>query len=459
MRFFSWIISVMLFLIGIQPIAAVSGSRSAEVDKKVEEILARMTLEEKIGQMVQVVDVNETTRSWLKQSRIGSFLSITDLAQINELQKMALENSRLKIPLIFGFDVIHGFKTIFPIPLAESAGWDPAAAEKAARIAATETRAHGIHWTFAPMVDIARDPRWGRIAEGSGEDPFLGSAMATARIKGFQGTSLSAPDSVVACAKHYAAYGAAEAGRDYNSVDMSERMLREIYLPPFHAAVEAGVGTFMSSFNTLNRIPATANYFLQTQVLRNEWKFDGFVVSDWNSVGELLLHGVAASEAEAAEKAVKAGVDMDMVGNIYVKELTHLVNEGKVPPKTVDEAVRRILRIKVRLGLFENPYADPAKANAVTLTRENLEAARESAQKAMVLLKNENNLLPLSKNLKSLAVIGPLAADRNAPLGSWNGKGSPENVVTILEGIKAKLPGNAEILHVAGCDKRLLPRA
>ncbi len=450
MRLLTSLIAAAFFCGGISAMAAPS-SRNLEMEKKIEALLAKMTLEEKIGQMGQVAETTDSTRAQLKKGLIGSMLSITDTALINEFQRLNLENSRLKIPVIFGFDVIHGFKTIFPIPLAEAASWDPGTAAKAARVAATETRAAGIHWTFAPMVDIARDPRWGRIAEGAGEDTYLGSQFATARVKGFQGENIADPASVVACAKHYAAYGAAEAGRDYSTVDISERLLREVYLPPFHAALKAGVGTFMCSFNTLNGIPSSANYFLLTKILHHEWGFGGFLVSDWESVKELMSHGVAENPAEAAEKALNAGVDMDMVGNIYAQNALQLVQKGKVAPQIIDGAVRRILRIKFRLGLFENPYADPQKASAVTLTAENLKVAREGAQKAMVLLKNQGQLLPLPKDIKSLALIGPFAEDKAMPLGCWSGIGSPNQVVSLMEGIKSKIP-DAKILSVKGCE-------
>ncbi len=450
MRLLTSLIAIAFFCGGIFAMSA-PPSRNLEMEKKIEALLAKMTLEEKIGQMVQVAETTDTTRAQLKTGLIGSMLSVTDTGLINEFQRLNMDNSRLKIPVIFGFDVIHGFKTIFPIPLAEAASWDPDTATQAARVAATEARAAGIHWTFAPMVDIARDPRWGRIAEGAGEDTYLGSQFATARVKGFQGKDLSDPASVVACAKHYAAYGAAEAGRDYSTVDISERLLREIYLPPFHAALKAGVGTFMCSFNSLNGIPSSANYFLLTKILHHEWGFGGFLVSDWESVKELMNHGVAENPSEAAEKALKAGVDMDMVGNIYAQNALQLVQKGKVPPQIVDDAVRRILRIKFRLGLFENPYADSQKASAVTLTPENLKVAREGAHKAMVLLKNQGQLLPLPKDIKSLALIGPFAEDKTMPLGCWSGSGSPDQVVSIMEGIKSKIP-DAKILSVKGCE-------
>jgi len=358
------------------------------------------------------------------------------------------------IPLILGSDIIHGYRTIFPIPLAEASSWDPAIAEKDAAVAAREASAAGKRWTFAPMVDIARDARWGRIAEGSGEDAYLGSAFAAARVRGFQGKDLSDPESVVACAKHYVAYGAAEAGRDYNTVDISERSMREIYLPPFHAAVVAGAGTLMSAFNDLNGIPASANSFTLTRILRGEWGFKGFVVSDWNSVGELITHGVAANAAQAAKEAIVAGVDMDMEGSAYLTSLAQLVRDGSVPEAAVTEAARRVLRIKYRLGLFEHPYVDPERERNVILSPENLAAAHEAARKSIVLLKNEKNLLPLPKSLRSIAVVGPLANDKRAPLGPWSGDGRPENVVTVLEGIKAKLGQGTAVLYAKGCEVR-----
>jgi beta-glucosidase len=351
--------------------------------------------------------------------------------------------------MIFGFDVIHGYRTIFPVPLGEASSWDPAAVERAASVAAAEARASGLHWTFAPMVDIARDARWGRIVEGSGEDPYLGSVMARARVRGFQGADYSANDKVVACAKHFVAYGAAEAGRDYNTTEMSEWTLREIYLPPFKAAVDAGVGTLMSAFNELNGVPTTANPFTLTKILRQEWKFDGFVVSDYTSVMELLNHRLAASEAEAAAFALNAGTDMEMVSRFYSRNGAALVSAGKLTQATIDEAVRRILRIKFRLGLFDKPYTDENREGTVILSAANVSAAREVAAKSMVLLKNERSTLPLSKTAKSIAVIGPLADDPRAVLGSWAGDGRATDTVTLLAGIKEKLPG-VRVIHAKG---------
>src|SRR5688500_7265213 len=360
---------------------AAAPAQQSDIEKRIDALLAQMTLQEKLGQLQQLDGHGDGKYrpehvELARKGLLGSTLNVRGAKQTNELQKVAVEQSRLKIPLIFGFDVIHGYRTIFPVPLGEAASWDPAAVERAASVAALETRASGVHWTFAPMVDIARDARWGRIVEGSGEDPYLGSVMARARVRGFQGTDYSAADRIVACAKHFVAYGAAEAGRDYNTTDMSERTLREIYFPPFKAAVDAGVGTLMSAFNDLNGVPTTANPFTLTQVLRGEWKFDGFVVSDYTAVMELLNHRLAATEPEAAQHALNAGTDMEMVSRFYIKHGADLLRAGKLRQETIDEAVRRILRIKFRLGLFEKPYADVAREQAVVFSLANVAAAR-----------------------------------------------------------------------------------
>jgi len=451
MKFQSYKFAWIIFLIAPM-LFSVPRPQPADVESRVEALLGKMTLEEKIGQLVQFSGVNDRYRSLLREGKIGSLFNVRGAAAANAIQQIAAKETRLGIPLIIGFDVIHGYRTVFPIPLAEASSWDPALAEKDAGIAAKEASASGIRWTFAPMVDIARDARWGRIAEGSGEDPFLGSILAAARVRGFQGKDLSDPETVVACPKHYVAYGAAEAGRDYNTVDISEKTLREIYLPPFHAAVNAGAGTLMSAFNDLNGIPASANSLTLTKILRNEWGFKGFVVSDWNSVGELITHGVAANAAQAAKDAITAGVDMDMEGGIYLSSLAQLVRDGSLPEATVTEAARRVLRIKYRLGLFEHPYVDPERERSAILSKENVAAARDAAGKCIVLLRNEKNLLPLRKSLRSIAVVGPLANDKNAPLGPWSGDGRRENVVTVLEGIKAKLGQGTKIEYAKGCD-------
>ena len=445
---------VLLFLS-----ASTFSSRSQQpkdFEKQIDALLRKMTLAEKLGQLQQLDgEANGNFRpehlELVRQGALGSTLNVRGAQKTNELQRIAVTGSRLKIPLIFGFDVIHGYRTVFPIPLGEAATWDPAAVERSASIAAAEARAAGVHWTFAPMVDIARDPRWGRIAEGSGEDPYLGSLLARARVRGFQGTDYSAPDKVVACAKHWVAYGAAEAGRDYNTTEVSERTLREVYFPPFKAAVDAGVGTFMSAFNDLNGVPASANHFTLTEVLRDEWKFDGFVVSDYTSVEELMKHGVAANEAEAARAALDAGVDMEMVSRLYNKHGEQLLKDRKLSLKTIDEAVRRVLRIKFRLGLFAKPYADPARESAAIFNSANVAAAREIAARSLVLLKNDRNVLPLDKPVRSIALIGPLADSKTNMLGSWTGDGKPEDAATLLVGLKAKVP-QAKINYAKGCD-------
>ena len=425
---------------------------SQSVEARVEDLLGRMTLEEKIGQMCQNTKYPESHEQLVEAGRVGSLFNVTGAEQTNEVQRIAVERSRLGIPLIFGLDVIHGYSTIHPIPLAMASSWDPEMAKKAASMAAAEASSEGIHWTFAPMVDIARDPRWGRVAEGAGEDPYLGSAMARAWVEGYQGESLADPGTIVACPKHYVAYGGAEGGRDYNTVEVSERTLRDVYLPPFKAAVEAGAGTLMSAFNDLNGIPTSANRFTLTTVLREEWGFEGFVVSDFNSIGELVSHGIAGTRAQAGKEAVEAGVDMDMEGNVYQTTLARLVEEGAVSEETVDEAVRRILTIKFRQGLFERPYTDTGLATEVLQCREHIEAARDFARRSMVLLKNENGLLPLKKDLKIVAVIGPLADEQDALLGCWPCMGKPEDVVTVLEGIKDKVSKETVVLHAKGCD-------
>ena len=435
---------------------AFASSPQSGIERRIDALIARMTLEEKLGQLQQLDgDGNGNYRpehvEMVRRGLLGSTLNVRGARRTNELQRIAVEQSRLKIPLIFGFDVIHGYRTIFPVPLAEAASWDPATVERSAAVAAAEAAAAGVRWTFAPMVDIARDPRWGRIVEGAGEDPFLGAAMARARVLGFQGRDYSAPDKIVACAKHWVGYGAAEAGRDYNTTDMSETRLREVYLPPFKAAVDAGVGTFMSAFNDLNGVPASANPFTLTKILRGEWKFDGFVVSDYESVRELINHGLAGDESEAARAALSAGVDMEMVSRLFAKYAPALVREGRLDQAKIDDAVRRILRIKFRLGLFEKPYADEAREQATILSRANVEAAREVAARSMVLLKNERGILPLSKGVRSIAVIGPLADDQQDMLGSWSGDGRKQDAVTLLEGIREKVSRTTKVNYAKGC--------
>ncbi|HWS86782.1 MAG TPA: beta-glucosidase BglX [Pyrinomonadaceae bacterium] len=426
-----------------------------DVERKVEALLARMTLEEKLGQLqMSGGDIDGKAQPPLfeqaRAGRLGSTLGVRGAKNANELQRAAVEGTRLKIPLIFGFDVIHGYRTIFPIPLGEAASWDPAAAERSAYVAAAEARAAGLHWTFAPMVDVARDARWGRISEGAGEDTYLGSAFARARVRGFQGSDYSRPDRVLACAKHYVAYGAAEAGRDYNTTDMSEQQLREVYLPPFKAAVDAGVGTLMSAFNDLNGVPTSGNRFTLTNILRGEWRFDGFVVSDYTSVTEMIAHGYAADGADAARLALSAGVDMEMVGRLYNENGAQLLRQGKLKMADVDEAVRRVLRIKFRAGLFDRPFVDESREASVILNAEHLRAAREVAQRSLVLLKNERGTLPLSKEVRTVAVVGPLADDPRAIIGNWSGDGRPQDSLTLLQGVKAKVSPRTRVLYEKG---------
>ena len=434
---------------------------SPAIEARVNELLAKMTLEEKIGQLVQYSAGQATgpgsgrtdDRDMIRKGQVGSLFNVTGARATNQLQHIAVDESRLHIPLIFGLDVIHGFRTTFPLNLGLAATWDPALVEKAARISATEASAAGVRWAFSPMVDIARDARWGRISEGSGEDPFLGAAMARAYVRGYQGEHLSAPDSIAACAKHYVGYGAAEAGREYNSTEISEHTLRQYYLPPFQAAAEAGVASFMSAFNALNGIPTSANPFTLKQILRKEWGFRGIVVSDWNSVAEIMAHGIAIDDATAARKAFLAGVDMDMVSNLYHQNMQQLVESGKVPESEIDEAVRRILRVKFALGLFDHPYSDEDREAGAMLRPESVAVARAAATRSLVLLRNENvsgtPILPLSSKLSSIALLGPLADDAGQMLGSWGGLGRSEDAVSLRRALTERL-GDARIRYAKG---------
>ncbi len=440
-------------------------SQQKTIDQKVNALLMQMTLEEKIGQLNQYtgdnaatgpITINPNKQSEIKAGLIGSMLNILGTQYTRQYQELAMQ-SRLKIPLLFGQDVIHGYKTTFPIPLAEAASWDLDAMELSARIAATEAAASGIHWTFAPMVDISRDPRWGRVMEGAGEDTYLGSKIAYARVKGFQG-KLGDVNSVMACVKHFAAYGAAVGGRDYNSVDMSERMLWETYLPPFKAALNAGAATFMNSFNDLNGIPATGNKYLQRDILKEKWNFKGFVVSDWGSIGEMINHGYVKDSKEAALAAITAGSDMDMESNAYRYNLAQLVKEKKVPIALIDDAVKRILRKKFELGLFENPYkySNPEREQTALNNPEHRKAAREVAAKSIVLLKNEKNILPISKQTKIIAFIGPLVKERKQNMGFWSVE-LPEvdydkQVISQWEGLQNKVGNTANLLYAKGCE-------
>jgi beta-glucosidase len=425
-------------------------SEQSDMDRHVTELMSRMTLQEKIGQLnllssgwdVTGPTLREGYREDVKAGNVGAIFNAHTAAYTRSLQKLAVDETRLGIPLLFGYDVIHGHKTIFPISLGEAASWDLAAIENAARVAAVEASAAGVHWTFAPMVDIARDPRWGRISEGAGEDPYLGSEVARARVKGFQGDDLAAVDTIIATAKHYAAYGQAQAGRDYHTTDMSLRELWDTYLPPFRAASEAGVATYMTAFNELNGVPATASHYLLNDILKTRWRFDGFIVSDYTSVNELVPHGFARNEKQAAELAINAGLDMDMQGVSFLSSMAALVKEGRVSIDTIDNAVRRILEMKYRLGLFADPfrYTDEDREAAAMYATEHLEAARDMARKSIVLLKNERGLLPLGESVASLAVIGPLADSEADMIGSWSAAGEgKDRPVTLLEGIKARV--------------------
>ena len=445
--------------------AAPNQLSSPAIETKVNSLLGKMTLEEKIGQLVQYSAGAATgptsgrtdDKDMTRKGQIGSLFNVTGARATNELQHIAVDESRLHIPLIFGLDVIHGYRTTFPLNLGLAATWDPDIVEKASRVAAQEASAAGVRWTFSPMVDIARDARWGRISEGTGEDPFLGSAMARAYVRGYQGEKLQAPDSIVACAKHYVGYGAAEGGRDYNSTEISEHALREYYLPPFLAAEEAGVGTFMSAFNSINGIPASANPFTIKQILKKEWGFKGFVVSDWTSVSEVMAHGIAIDGAAAARKAFTAGVDMDMQSNLYHQNMLKLVQSGKVPESFIDEGVRRILRVKFAMGLFDHPYTDESRESAAFLRPESLAVAKTAATKSIVLLRNETvsgaALLPLSAKVSSVALIGPLADDAGNMIGSWGALGRGEDAVTLRRALTQKL-GESRVHYSKGGEIR-----
>jgi beta-glucosidase len=437
-------------------------AQKKSIEQRIDSVMKLMTLEEKVGQMNQYSGVWEHTGpiteennllGQIREGKVGSMLNINGVAHTRELQELAMK-TRLKIPLLFGQDVIHGYRTTFPIPLGEAASWDMTAIELSARVAATEAAAAGIHWTFAPMVDIARDPRWGRVMEGAGEDPYLGSLIAAARVKGFQGKGLGNLDAVMACAKHFAAYGAAVGGRDYNSVDMSDRMLWEVYLPPFKAAAEAGAATFMNSFNDLNGIPASASKMLQRDILKGKWKFQGFIVSDWGSIGEMIPHGFVKDNYEAAWKASLAGSDMDMESRSYINNLPRLVKEGKVPLSVVNDAVRRILRKKFELGLFEDPfrYSNAEREKQNMNDPAHTAAARDMAKKSIVLLKNEGGLLPLKKDTRTIAVIGPIGQSVRENLGFWSIEFPDSNyIVSQWQGIQNKLGSSARLLYARGC--------
>ena len=435
---------------------------SPEILHKADSVLSKMTLEEKAGQMTQFTSdftitgpgTTPNLSQLIKQGKVGSAYNAVGWKVTRRLQHLAVDSTRLHIPLIFAFDVIHGFRTIFPINLAEACTWDPGLIRQADSVAAAEAASEGLNWTFAPMVDIARDPRWGRVMEGAGEDPYLGSKIAAAAVHGFQGNDLSSVRTVAACVKHYAAYGAVEAGRDYNTVDMSMRRLRSVYLLPYHAAVNAGAATVMTSFNTLNGVPSTENHFLLTDVLRNEWGFTGTIITDYAAIDELRNHEVAKDSAQAVIRAVKAGVDMDMQDGYLMNQVPKLVREGKLSENLVNDAVRHILVTKFKLGLFKNPYAysDSIRAAQTILNSGNRQLAHKIADKSMVLLKNDNHLLPLSKKLHSIALIGPLADDQGNLLGSWSGAGQAKDVVSVLQGMKEAVSPGTQIHYVKGTD-------
>lgn len=433
-----------------------------QADDRVESLLSQMTLEEKIGQLNQYsigVELtgpgekngNEKIRyDQLMSGQVGSVLNLLGAKNAREVQRQVVENTRLGIPLIFSYDVIHGYKTIFPIPLGESASWDLSVMEATARIAAVETSAAGVQWTFAPMMDVARDPRWGRVMEGSGEDTYLGAEIAKARIKGFQGDDLSQPTTIAACAKHFAGYGFSESGKDYNNVYVGKHQLLNTIIPPFKAAADAGAATFMNSFNDIDGVPSTASAYLQRELLKGEWHYDGVVVSDWNSIGELIPHGVAKDSYEAARLAIQAGSDVDMEASAYVSNLKKLVDNGEVAESLIDDATRRVLNLKRKLGLLNDPYLyfDEAREKEMLYKKEHLDLAREAGRKSIVLLKNEQHLLPL--RAKKIAVIGPLAKDKDAPLGNWRAAADANSAISLYEGLTTAMP-DATFSYAEGC--------
>jgi beta-glucosidase len=433
------------------------------IENKVDALLKQMTLQEKIGQLVQYSVGTPTGpgtgrggyEEMIAAGQVGSLFNLETVQAANRYQRIAVEKSRLHIPLLYGLDVIHGFRTEFPVPLALACTWDLSVIEQAARIAAQEASASGVRWTFSPMVDIARDPRWGRMIEGAGEDPQLGSEIARAYVRGYQGSKLNSPDSIAASVKHFVGYGAAEGGRDYNTTEISQHTLREVYLPPFYAALDEGSASIMSAFNALNGVPSTANPFTLTQILRKEWRFPGLAVSDWTSVSELIAHGIANDGATAARKALAAGVDMDMESNLYHEHLADLVKSGKISEEQIDEAVRHVLRVKFALGLFENPYTDETRENRGPLPQNNLDVARAAAERSFVLLRNEpirsRPLLPLGTAADTVALIGPLADDPTQMLGSWTAHGQAKDVITLRTALTQKL-GASHVQYAKGAE-------
>ena len=461
-KYFILLFTFLLFTSSGFHSSRIINSRDDIISEKVDSVISLMTIDEKIGQLNQLsygigwgptvkVNVPDEYKKLIEEGKIGSFLNAIGAEFTYELQKVAVNESRLKIPLLFGLDVIHGFKTTFPVPIGEAATWEPEMVEMSAHYQALEAASAGIHWTFSPMVDIARDPRWGRIMEGSGEDTYLGSIMAAARVRGYQGDLSDL--NIVACAKHYAGYGAAEGGRDYNTVDFSERTLRDVYLPPFKAAVDAGVKTIMTSFNEIGGIPSAANKYLLNDLLREQWGFKGFTVSDWNSIAEMVYHGNALDLKNAAELAINSGLDMDMEARAYVSYLKELVEEGKVDEDIIDESVKRILRVKFLLGLFDDPYRYCSKEREEKnmMTSDNKLASLEVAKRSFVLLKNNKNILPLNKNYNKIAVIGPLANNSFDPIGEWSCMGDSSDVITVLEGLRNYVDSKTQILYSEGC--------
>jgi beta-glucosidase len=443
----------------LSPIAAQNYRPSKGIEARVNALLKQMTLDEKIGQLTLYTTdwgstgptIREGYKNDIRSGACGNLFNCHTVGFVRDLQKVAVEETRLKIPLLFGYDVIHGYKTIFPIPLGEAASWDLAAIEKSARIAAIESTAAGLNWTFAPMVDIGRDSRWGRVMEGGGEDTWLGCRIAEARVRGFQGKKLGDSDAMLACVKHFAGYGAPIAGREYNTVDMSERYFREYYLPPYEAAVKAGAATVMTSFNDYDGVPASGSKYLLDDILRKEWGFQGFVVTDYTTINEMVLHGVVADEKEAGELALRAGVDMDMQGGVYQQHLKRSLADGKITLAQINESVRRILRLKVELGLFEDPYkfCNPEREKNTLLAPEHRAAAREVARKSIVLLKNEQQTLPLKKGQK-IALIGPLGDNKSELIGNWSGAGNANDCVSLREGMA--MVQSLNITQVPGCD-------
>ncbi len=448
-------------LVGVMAAQAASPpawANDPQVEAKIDALLKQMTLDEKVGQLITYSAGAPTGpgtgrtdyKEAVAKGQLGSLFNLTGASETNAMQKIAVEKSRLHIPLLFGLDIIHGYRTEFPVPLGMSATWDPALVEQAARVAAKEASHAGVRWTYSPMVDIARDARWGRIIEGAGEDPYLGSALAAAYVRGYQGDKLGGPESIASCTKHFVGYGAAEGGRDYNTAEISVRLLRQVYLPPFQATVDAGGATFMSAFEALNEVPASANAMTLTQVLRKEWGFKGFVVSDWNSIGELVPQGIAANHAVAAGKAFLAGVDMDMESNAYGPHLAELVKSGAVPESMVDDSVRRILRVKFALGLFDHPYAE---SQGDGIAPEDAALARKAAEESFVLLKNDGGVLPFKANGKTVALIGPLADDAGQMLGSWGAKSDAKDVITLRKALTQQLEtAQGHVIYARGTD-------